>query len=388
MDGREALVALLEACRHEYYLVRNLQHNPAAPFDPNSEWENIESDDSEEPKPSVNKISRSAAAHAALVDALQTEFCADDLDPPDDSIYWTEETLRAWFEEGGVITTRVLRQDTVRALDVDIVLGELPRLPFKLMERLSESSMTILTALQQRDADAFGMLASRFASDGWAACRIGLAPELWRRARDEGSTAWPLMRPNHVTRPDGRRLFGRAPSGAKRGDRYIMAQTLPGGSESYPVLTSLDELVATVGAALAPHLASNADFGELQLVGASHVQCAIFPGDGGKYGAHFDGDGLTTRMTMIVYTSSDWQEADGGELCVLDEKERCWRALPPREDTLLIFRSESVLHQVRPSYAGSRLALTAFFTVGRGQKQLLATARNADRYLEQDDAEY
>lgn len=42
-----------------------------------------------------------AATHAALVAALQDEYLADDLAPPDTSLNWSEARLRAWFESGG-----------------------------------------------------------------------------------------------------------------------------------------------------------------------------------------------------------------------------------------------------------------------------------------------
>ena len=86
---------------------------------------------------------------------------------------------------------------------------------------------------------------------------------------------------------------------------------------------------------------------------------------------------------MILYTSADWEPAHGGELGVFDERLRCWHMLPPREDTLLIFRSERVLHQVCPSYR-SRLALTAFFTAGKSSA-MRRTARDPSRY---QDSEY
>ena len=328
-------------------------------------------------------VMRTAQEHAALVDELQAELLADDLDPPESATAWTEATLRCWFEDGGRLTMRAIQCDTARALDVDSTLASLPRHRLELLEVGELPSTGLVGALHRRDTTAFAALASRFGADGWAACRLGLPAALWETARDEGARAWPLMRPNHITTPLGDRIVGRSPSGAERGDRYIMAQTLPGGAASFPVLTALDELMAIIGSALAPAVREEASCLYADLMGASHAQCAIFPGNGARYGAHFDGDGYTTRMTMILYTSAGWAEADGGELCVLDEGHDCWRALPPREDTLLIFRSERVLHQVCPSYR-SRLALTAFFTAGKSSA-MRRTARDPSRY---QDSEY
>ena len=44
---------------------------------------------------------RDSDAHRALVASLQSDFMADDLDPPPESIGWDEERLQAWFENGG-----------------------------------------------------------------------------------------------------------------------------------------------------------------------------------------------------------------------------------------------------------------------------------------------
>ena len=120
--------------------------------------------------------------------------------------------------------------------------------------------------------------------------------------------------------------------------------------------------------ALAPELKVTPKL-EYELVGASHAMVARFPGDGALYGPHYDGDGMLTRLTMIVYTSDGWSEPHGGQLCMLDERDRgrrCWRSVPPRAGTLVVFRSESVLHQVLPTYK-PRVALTVFFTAGRDE---------------------
>lgn len=47
---------------------------------------------------------------------------------------------------------------------------------------------------------------------------------------------------------------------------------------------------------------------------------------------------------------------------MLDEARRCWWAVPPRADTLVLFRSDMVLHRVAPCHA-PRYALTVFWSV-------------------------
>ena len=364
-------------------LMPRTQHvNVARPFDP-AKTDDVEGAAAREAAPeaaapaAAKRVTRTAAEHAALVDALQAELLADDLHPPESSIAWTEGSLRCWFEDGGAVTLRALACDSVNALNLDSELSTAPR---RRLGLLSVADDHLLGAMHRRDADAFARVAAQFGAVGWAACRLGLPSQLWQLAREEGARAWPLMRPNHITRSsDGQLIPGRSPSGAVRGDRYIVAHTLPGGAESYPMLCALDALMVGIGGALAPAIAADASCGGVELIGGSHAQVAIFPGNGAEYGAHFDGDGLTTRMTMIVYTSAGWTPADGGELCVYDERANCWHELPPHEDTILFFRSEKVLHKVRPSHAPQRLALTAFFTAAR-TAELLKDARDPGRH--------
>ena len=47
-------------------------------------------------------MGRTADEHAALVLELQDEYLADDLVPPEEAASWDEQTLREWFESGGV----------------------------------------------------------------------------------------------------------------------------------------------------------------------------------------------------------------------------------------------------------------------------------------------
>lgn len=89
------------------------------------------------------------------------------------------------------------------------------------------------------------------------------------------------------------------------------------------------------------------------------VQAACYE-QGASYGRHRDAlTGDPNRViTAIWYVNPGWQDAWGGELVAhLDAGSR---AVSPREDRLVIFRSESVLHEVLPAYA-PRFALTAWY---------------------------
>ena len=49
---------------------------------------------------------------------------------------------------------------------------------------------------------------------------------------------------------------------------------------------------------------------------------------------------------------------------MLDEANKCWVSMAPKADSLLLFRSDRILHKVLPSFH-SRVALTVFMSVGR-----------------------
>ena len=100
----------------------------------------------------------------------------------------------------------------------------------------------------------------------------------------------------------------------------------------------------------------------LRLQRRSDVFVACFPGDGLGYGSHYDGDSHC-KLTMILYTSEGWQPAHGGCLEMLDETRGCWWRVPPLADTLVLFRSDRVLHRVAPCYGEvPRFALTIFLS--------------------------
>lgn len=92
----------------------------------------------------------------------------------------------------------------------------------------------------------------------------------------------------------------------------------------------------------------------------AEVQLAHYPGTGARYERHrdaFPGDD-NRRVTAIVYLNADWQPAHGGRLALhLDPP----RVIEPRLDTLVVFRSQLVEHEVEPAHA-DRLAITAWYS--------------------------
>jgi SM-20-related protein len=92
----------------------------------------------------------------------------------------------------------------------------------------------------------------------------------------------------------------------------------------------------------------------------TELQLAHYPPTGAGYQRHrdaFPGDD-NRRLTAIVYLNPAWQPAHGGLLRLHLEPPV---DVAPAMDTLVVFRSEVVEHEVLPSFA-DRLAITAWFS--------------------------
>ncbi len=90
------------------------------------------------------------------------------------------------------------------------------------------------------------------------------------------------------------------------------------------------------------------------------LQLAHYPATGAGYQRHrdaFPGDD-NRRITAIVYLNPSWQPEHGGELTVFVDPPL---TLEPRLDTFVVFRSELIEHEVRPSRA-ERFAITAWYS--------------------------
>jgi len=92
----------------------------------------------------------------------------------------------------------------------------------------------------------------------------------------------------------------------------------------------------------------------------TELQLAHYPATGAGYQRHrdaFPGDD-NRRVTAIVYLNPDWQPAHGGQLALFVDPPR---AVAPRLDAFVLFRSELIEHQVEPSHA-DRFAITAWYS--------------------------
>ncbi len=90
------------------------------------------------------------------------------------------------------------------------------------------------------------------------------------------------------------------------------------------------------------------------------LQLAHYPANGAGYQRHrdaFPGDD-NRRITAIVYLNPVWQAEHGGQLTLFVDP---LQTLEPRLDTFIVFRSESIEHEVRPSRA-DRFAITAWYS--------------------------
>lgn len=87
--------------------------------------------------------------------------------------------------------------------------------------------------------------------------------------------------------------------------------------------------------------------------------------EGGSFPWHYDNPSRPNkrRLTMAVYLTENWCEAVGGELQVMPFLEAP-TTIPPRANTVVLFRSDTVLHRTLPLHAEggqTRLCFTVWF---------------------------
>lgn len=117
---------------------------------------------------------------------------------------------------------------------------------------------------------------------------------------------------------------------------------------------------------------------ELDLRNVVSTQFAVFPGDGARFVKHVDTylnahrneqegvskDGLVRLITCVYYLNDRWEPEHGGHLRVHLKDSKLLPAyhwdVPPNLDTLLVFRSLDVEHEVMPTYR-ERKAVTIWY---------------------------
>ncbi|ADO74670.1 2OG-Fe(II) oxygenase [Stigmatella aurantiaca] len=149
-------------------------------------------------------------------------------------------------------------------------------------------------------------------------------------------------------RPAGiRRGADRAEDTAVRGDFIEWLSPSPGSA-----LGRLWEAFAALGEALSA--------GAYLGLGRFDVQLAHYPGGGTRYVRHRDAfpGQSNRRLTAIYYANPDWRPAHGGQLRLYPGAGTL--EVAPALDTLVVFLSERLEHEVLPTHA-PRLALTAWY---------------------------
>jgi SM-20-related protein len=159
-----------------------------------------------------------------------------------------------------------------------------------------------------------------------------------------------LDRLEPALRPAGMGRGAPARDARKRGDAIVWLD----GAAAGPALAALHRALETLG-----H-----DLHRQAYLGLStpEIQVARYPGGGARYVRHRDvfreAVGPQRRVTAIVYLNPGWDESAGGVLRLhlpdgaLD--------VAPLLDRLVVFRSETVEHEVLPTYA-PRWAATAWY---------------------------
>ncbi|TMW56805.1 hypothetical protein Poli38472_006815 [Pythium oligandrum] len=80
------------------------------------------------------------------------------------------------------------------------------------------------------------------------------------------------------------------------------------------------------------------------------TKLAVSLGGGSKYPKHCDNSGLPDqrKVTMVYYLNPHWDESQGGELRIYT-KDKGIQVVPPVADTLAMFWSDQVVHDVLPT---------------------------------------
>ena len=140
-------------------------------------------------------------------------------------------------------------------------------------------------ALERGDEKAMKRIAKRIGKDWWVALDWGEPPSGgWARVTKEGECAWPLMEPGRIKNADGSFTEGVSPSGAPRGDRFILANDprLGEGDEAFGAVRYLTRQLHELGNALDARLVEEPRL-QMKIIGHTDALFACFPGEGAKY---------------------------------------------------------------------------------------------------------
>ena len=246
----------------------------------------------------------------------------------------------------------------------------------------------VVGALERRDSKAWAKVAKKLGRDWWVRLDWGAPPEGgWAGVVAEGERAWPLMGPGKIYKADGSVGEGISPSGAVRGDRFIVTSDprLKAEAERFAAVRGIASTLSQLGEALSSSLAAEPRL-QLTITRNTEALFACFPGEGAKYNVHYDGgSGDPRKLTAILYVNKEWRADADGRLMMYDAGsfsvnngpgEKCWRSVQPLAGRLVLFRSDMVLHKVNPTWA-RRFAITMFYAAAT-KKELKAKEREED----------
>jgi hypothetical protein len=239
----------------------------------------------------------------------------------------------------------------------------------------------IANCIQRADVSSMG---TTHDVDPNAICHFDnfLGSELITAMRTEAESLVPTMVPSQSTRWDEETQS--VVSYEKEG---VLSTQLEGGPDGYAATPRLVEYVVTLTKHLAEKINAIVPV-ENQLSGTQQTnKLAVCLGGGSKYDKHIDnlgggdGNGDRRKMTALLYlqpSGSHAEDADQGEN---DSRGGYFRAydvpevdkvkvIAPRGDRLLLFWSDSLVHDVSPSFVleekDRRWALTVWFVAEEG----------------------
>lgn len=215
--------------------------------------------------------------------------------------------------------------------------------------------------------------------------------------RSEAEGLLPSMVPSQSTRWDEA-----SQSVVAYEKHQVMSTQIVGGTEGYAASPHLVEYVVTLTQSLSAKLNQILP-DNCKLSGTEQTnKLAVCLGEGSKYDKHIDNGGGSDqrKLTALLYLQpSAWQhegkypnesETDderGGYFRAHDVPDKGEiRSIAPKGDRLLLFWSDSLVHDVSPSYAPNgeddrRWALTVWFVVNKGGVIRTTSTETEDRHF-------
>eukprot|EP00930_Biecheleria_cincta_P043882 TRINITY_DN30112_c0_g1_i1.p1 TRINITY_DN30112_c0_g1~~TRINITY_DN30112_c0_g1_i1.p1 ORF type:complete len:765 (+),score=105.04 TRINITY_DN30112_c0_g1_i1:49-2343(+) len=281
------------------------------------------------------------------------------------------ESLRrgAWQSPGLLRQTfdqMMQRQPSAEGMDR---IRRMPRVDAEIL--LAGSAGGLLKMLEP----GLDLLVQRLESVGWVACSLGMHAKLIDRALTEAKGLMQRMSPG-TTVIQNEVIDQKLPN-AKRGDKilFMQEQGLTGPKAAKgpaPTLALLEGAMTDIGMQLDTRLQRSKL--ALRITERCDGMLACYNGNGAAYGAHIDnadGDGRVDGrvLTAVLYLNPGWDRRNGGELAIFQPESGQlgdedvvgrWHTISPEAGTLVLFRADETLHEVRPSLE-QRFALSLWF---------------------------